>query len=76
MADIAADYAGAIEQDIGRPVLLHGTATGGYFFSEDLFRRTAAGLTQGRAVVLPGMSHVYVAGSKVTAGVALGFLQG
>jgi len=29
LADIAADYADAIEQDIGRPVLLHGTSTGG-----------------------------------------------
>ena len=29
MSDIAADYAGAIEQDIGQPVMLHGTSTGG-----------------------------------------------
>ncbi len=29
MADIAADYAAAIENDIGGPVLLHGTSTGG-----------------------------------------------
>jgi pimeloyl-ACP methyl ester carboxylesterase len=29
MRDIAADYAAAIEHDIGRPVLLHGTSTGG-----------------------------------------------
>jgi pimeloyl-ACP methyl ester carboxylesterase len=192
MADIAGDYAGAIEQDIGRPVLLHGTSTGGSvalqlaidhpelvrrmvlaasacrlsprgrqvqaevarltregdvrrasallmatgvpgplahaarglgwltgggfaaadpsdmlitiaaedsfdaepelarvqaptlvlggtadrFYSEDLFRRTAAGIAQGRAVILPGKSHVYAAGSKVAAGIALGFLLG
>ena len=192
MADIAADYAGAIEQDIGRPVMLHGTSTGGSvalqlaidhsqlvqrmvlaasacrlsphgrqvqaevarliqegdgrrasallmeagvpgplahaarglgwltgggfaaddqsdmlltiaaedsfdaepeltrvqaptlvlggsadkFYSEDLFRRTAAGIPQGRAVILPGKSHVYAAGSKVAAGIALGFLMG
>lgn len=29
MADLAADYATAIEQDLGEPVLLHGTSTGG-----------------------------------------------
>ena len=29
MADIAGDYARAIENDIGRPVVLHGTSTGG-----------------------------------------------
>ena len=29
MSDIAADYATAIETDIGEPVLLHGTSTGG-----------------------------------------------
>lgn len=192
MADIAADYAGAIEQDIGRPVLLHGTSTGGSvalqlaidhpglvrrlvvaaaacrlspharqvmaevarltregddrraaallmgtvvpgplgyaagglgwvfggvlaaddssdmlltiaaedsfdaepglsriqaptlvlggtadaFYSEDLFRRTAAGIPQGQAVILPGKTHQYVAASKVTAGIGLGFLMG
>ncbi|WP_370615141.1 alpha/beta fold hydrolase [Mumia sp. Pv 4-285] len=46
------------------------------FYSEDLFRRTAAGIPQGRAVVLPGKSHMYVAGSKVPAAIALGFLLG
>src|SRR5918993_4312033 len=29
MADVARDYAGAIEEDIGEPVALHGTSTGG-----------------------------------------------
>jgi pimeloyl-ACP methyl ester carboxylesterase len=29
MSDLAADYAGAIEQDIGGPVAVHGTSTGG-----------------------------------------------
>jgi len=29
MADIAADYAATIEHDLGQPVLLHGTSTGG-----------------------------------------------
>jgi pimeloyl-ACP methyl ester carboxylesterase len=191
MSDIAADYAGAIEQDIGRPVLLHGTSTGGSvalqlaidrpelvqrmvlaaaacrlsphgrqvmsqvarltrqgdhkratslivgagtprrlafvtrgmgwvmggftpdnqddmlrtiaaedafdaepglarvqaptlvlggtadaFYSTDLFERTAAGISRGQAVILPGKSHVHVAGSKVPAGIALGYLVG
>lgn len=192
MADIAADYAGAIERDIGQPVLLHGTSTGGSvalqlaidhpeliqrmvvsaaacrlsahgrqvqaeaarltkegdhrrvaallfgeqvppplaqvarglgwaaggmfavddpadmlvtiaaedsfdaeadltrvqaptlvlggradtFYSEDLFRRTAAGIPKGRAVIFPGKSHMQVAGSRVPAGIALGFLIG
>ncbi|HEU4912194.1 MAG TPA: alpha/beta hydrolase, partial [Actinomycetes bacterium] len=29
MSDIAGDYASAVEKDIGEPVLLHGTSTGG-----------------------------------------------
>ena len=29
MADIAADYARAIENDIGEPLMLHGSSTGG-----------------------------------------------
>ena len=29
MADLAADYAAVIEDDLGEPVLLHGTSTGG-----------------------------------------------
>jgi pimeloyl-ACP methyl ester carboxylesterase len=44
------------------------------FYSEDLFRRTAGGIPGGQAVVFPGRSHVHVAGSKVAAGIALGFL--
>ena len=29
LSDVAADYAEAVERDLGRPVLLHGTSTGG-----------------------------------------------
>ena len=29
MAEMAADYAGAIEHDIGEPAFVHGTSTGG-----------------------------------------------
>jgi pimeloyl-ACP methyl ester carboxylesterase len=55
-------------------LVLGGTADP--FYSEDLFRRTAAGIPHGRAVILPGKSHGYVGGSKVTAGIGLGFLLG
>lgn len=53
-------------------LVLGGTHDG--FYSEDLFRRTAEGIPHGQAVILPGRSHVQVAGSKVAAGMALGFL--
>jgi pimeloyl-ACP methyl ester carboxylesterase len=55
-------------------IVLGGTAD--TFYSEDLFRRTASGIAQGRAVIFPGRSHVRVAGSKQAAGNALGFLIG
>jgi hypothetical protein len=45
-------------------------------YSEDLFRRTAAGMRDGRVVLFPGKNHMYVAGSALPAGVALGFLLG
>lgn len=54
-------------------IVLGGTAD--TFYSEDLFRRTASGIPQGRAVIFPGKSHVHVAGSKMAAGIALGFLM-
>ena len=46
------------------------------FYTAELFRRTAAGIPDGRAVILPGKSHGYVAGSKATAEMALDFLLG
>ncbi|MGH3481206.1 MAG: alpha/beta fold hydrolase [Nocardioidaceae bacterium] len=46
------------------------------FYSTDLFRRTADGIPHGRAVLFLGKSHLHVAGSKVPAGIALGFLIG
>ena len=54
--------------------MLGGTADA--FYSEELFRRTAEGIPDGRAVLFPGKSHMYVAGSAVPAAVALGFLVG
>jgi pimeloyl-ACP methyl ester carboxylesterase len=55
-------------------LVLGGTADP--FYSTDLFRRTATGVPDGQLVLLPGKSHIYVSGSKVTAGLALGFLIG
>ena len=46
------------------------------FYSADLFRRTAAGIPDGHAVVMPGRSHLYLATSKTVAGIALGYLLG
>jgi hypothetical protein len=66
------------EADLGRVVastlVLGGTTDA--FYSEELFRRTADGISGGRAVLFPGKSHMYVAGSAVPAAVALGFLVG
>ena len=64
------------EPDLGRitaPTLVIGGADDP-FYSVDLFERTAAGIPDGRAVVVPGKSHMYVAASKETAALALGFL--
>jgi pimeloyl-ACP methyl ester carboxylesterase len=75
---IAAEDAFDAEPRLGRvqaPTLVLG-GSADKFYSADLFRRTAAGIPQGRAVIFPGKSHVHVAGSKVAAGMALGFLIG
>jgi pimeloyl-ACP methyl ester carboxylesterase len=58
---------------IQAPTLVLG-GTRDAFYSEDLFRRTADGVPGGQVVLFPGKSHVHVAGSKVAAGIALGFL--
>ena len=66
------------ESDLNRvqaPTLVLGGANDP-FYSEDLFRRTASGIPQGRAVIFPGKSHLYAAGSKASTGIALGFLIG
>ncbi|HET6654433.1 MAG TPA: alpha/beta hydrolase [Nocardioides sp.] len=78
LVTIAAEDSFDAEPDLRRvqaPTLVLGGADD-EFYSRDLFERTAAGLPRGRAVVLPGKSHVYVAGSKVAAGIALGYLLG
>lgn len=43
------------------------------FYSDDLFRRTADGVRDGRAVVYPGKGHLYPVSAKPTA-TAVGFL--
>ena len=58
---------------IQAPTLVLGGSEDSYH-SEELFRLTAAGMQRGQVVILAGKSHGYVGGSKVTAGIALGFL--
>jgi pimeloyl-ACP methyl ester carboxylesterase len=73
---IIAEDAFDAEPDLGRitaPTLVIGGADDP-FYSVELFERTAAGIPDGRAVVVPGKSHMYVAASKETAALALGFL--
>jgi len=55
------------------PTLVIGGSTDSYY-SQDLFRRTAAGIPGGRAVIFPGKGHLYAAASKAAANIALGFL--
>lgn len=55
-------------------LVLGGTADP--FYSEDLFRRTAEGVPDGRAVIFRGKGHLYVSSSKTVAGIGLGFLLG
>jgi len=67
-----------VEADLGRiqapTVVLGGTAD--VFYTEELFRRTADGIPNGRAVIYPGKGHIHVAGAKAPAALALGFLLG
>jgi pimeloyl-ACP methyl ester carboxylesterase len=78
LATIAAEDSFDAEPELCRvtaPTLVLG-GTADPFYSEDLFRRTATGIGGGEVVILPDKSHGYVGGSKVTAGIALGFLLG
>lgn len=64
------------EAELGRvraPTLVMGGSTDPYY-SEDLFRRTAAQIPGGRAVIFPGKGHLYASASKAAASIALGFL--
>ncbi len=74
----AAAVAFDAEPDLHRvlaPTLVMGGSTDPYY-SEDLFRRTAAGIPGGQVVVFPGKGHLYVGASKAAANIALGFLLG
>ena len=73
---IAAEDSFDVEPELSRvqaPTLVLG-GTADPFYSDDLFRRTADGIPRGRVVLFPGKGHLYVAGSKVPAAIALGFL--
>jgi pimeloyl-ACP methyl ester carboxylesterase len=75
---IEAEEAFDAEPDLHRvqaPTLVLG-GTADQFYSEDLFRRTAAGIPNGRAVIFPGKGHFYVINSKTAASIALGFHLG
>jgi pimeloyl-ACP methyl ester carboxylesterase len=78
MITIAAEDRFDAEPDLQRvqapSLVLGGTADS--FYSEDLFRRTAAGVGNGRAVIFSGKGHAYAATSKTAASIALGFLLG
>jgi pimeloyl-ACP methyl ester carboxylesterase len=78
LVTIAAEDSFDAEPGLGRvqarTLVLGGSAD--KFYSTDLFRRTANGIPTGRAIILAGKSHLYVAGSKAAAGMALGFLLG
>lgn len=78
LATIAAEDRFDVEARLGR-VTAATLVTGGgrdAWYSEDLFRRTADGVVDGRAVVFPGKGHIYGSGSRTALGVALGFLLG
>ena len=66
------DVEGRLDRVTAPTLVLGGSADG--FYTRDLFERTAAGIPQGRAVVWEGRSHAGVAGGKVPAAVALGYL--
>jgi pimeloyl-ACP methyl ester carboxylesterase len=43
-------------------------------YSTDLFRRTAAGVQDGRAVIFPNKGHAYASASRTASNIILGFL--
>lgn len=78
LVTIAAEDSFDAEPGLGRvqaPTLVLG-GSADRFYSTDLFRRTADGIPNGRAIILPGKSHIYFSASKAAAGMALGFLLG
>jgi pimeloyl-ACP methyl ester carboxylesterase len=73
---IAAENSFDAEPDLHRvqapTLVLGGTADPSY--SEDLFRRTAAGIPDGRAAIFRGKGHLYAANSRNASSISLGFL--
>jgi pimeloyl-ACP methyl ester carboxylesterase len=72
-AAVVAFDAGAEHGRVRAPTLAMGGSTDPYY-REDLFRRTAAQIPGGRAVIFPGKGHLYASASKAAASIALGFL--
>jgi pimeloyl-ACP methyl ester carboxylesterase len=72
LAEDAFDVEPVLDRVQAPTLVLGGSAD--VFYSEDLFRRTAEGVPDGHLVLYRGKSHMYVAGAKVPAAVALGFL--
>ena|SRR3712207_5778127 len=76
LAMIAAEDSFDAEPRLSRvqaPTLVLG-GTADPFYSAELFQRTADGIPRGQAVLFPGKGHLFAAGSKVPAAIALGFL--
>lgn len=72
---IAAEDAFDVEPRLGElraPTLVLG-GTSDPFYTEDLFRRTAAGVPDGRLHLFPGKGHLYAATHPVSTAMALGF---
>ena len=66
------------EPELGQvraPTLVLGGSADPYY-SEDLFRRTAAAIPAGQAMIFPGKGHLYAAASRAAASIALEFLLG
>ena len=74
---IAAEDAFDVEAALGRVQAATLVLGGGAdpFYSEDLFRRTATGIPQGRAMVFPRRGHVGAASSRTAVAAALAFLR-
>jgi pimeloyl-ACP methyl ester carboxylesterase len=73
-AEDSFDAEPALGRVAARTLVLGGTVDP--FYTEDLFRRTASGVPDGRAVIFAGKSHLYAAGSGTANSLALGFLLG
>jgi pimeloyl-ACP methyl ester carboxylesterase len=65
-----------VEESLPRvtaPTLVIGGG-GDIFYSAELFRRTAAGVRDGRVHIFPGWGHARASGGAATTHLALGFM--